>query len=182
MSIISHRPERFRISRMNPPAKNLEWTQSPSARNPLLADSESMFRQLFEHSADAILLFDPVQEVFIDCNQAAVQMMRATSKQQLLMVHPAELSPEFQSDGRSSREKTPEVIDIAINKGSYRFEWRARRMDGTELPMEVLLTPIQTGKHPLMATVCRDVTARKSREAALLESEQKFRELFEASS
>src|SRR5262245_7347767 len=156
-----------------------------------------MFQQLFERSADAIFLFDPGREVFVDCNQAAVEMMRATSKEQLLLVHPADLSPEFQPDGRSSREKTPEVINLALGQGSHRFEWRARRMDGKEFPLEVLLTPVQTGEHPLMATVCRDITGRKraeqesldlnasleqrvaERTAALKTSEARFRALVE---
>jgi PAS domain S-box-containing protein len=181
-------------------AKDLEWGESASATGASLADSESMFRRLFERSADAIFLFDPGREVFVDCNRAAVEMMRATSKKQLLMVHPANLSSEFQPDGQSSREKTPEVINHAISKGSHRFEWRARRMDGTEFPLEVLLTPIETGEHPLMATICRDITERKTSEqkilelnasleqrvaqrtAALRESEEKFRALFEGSS
>src|SRR6476646_1034100 len=124
--------------------------ESPSANDAPSADNESMFRQLFDRSADSILLFDPLREVFVDCNQAAVEMMRATSKQQLLLVHPAELSPEFQPDGQSSRKKTPEVISLAVRKGSHRFEWCARRIDGTELPLEVLLTKIETGEHPLM--------------------------------
>jgi len=128
-----------------------------------------MFQRLFERSADAIFLFDPGREVFVDCNCAAVEMMRATSKQQLLMVHPANLSSEFQPDGQTSREKTPQVINLALSKGSHRFEWRARRMDGTEFPLEVLLTPIQTGEHPLMATVCRDITDRKHAEREILE-------------
>ena len=42
-------------------------------------------------------------------------------------------------------------------------------MDGTEFPLEVLLTPIQTGEHPLMATVCRDITDRKQAERQILE-------------
>ena len=159
-----------------------------------------MFQQLFERSADAIFLFDPGREVFVDCNQAAVEMMGATSKEQLLLVHPADLSPEFQPDGRNSREKTPEVINLALGKGSHRFEWRARRMDGTEFLLEVLLTPVQTGEHPLLATVCRDITGRKraeqetldlnasleqrvaERTAALKTSEARFRALVENAS
>jgi PAS domain S-box-containing protein len=176
------------------------WDERTSASDGSLGDNESMFRQLFERSADAIFLFDAGREVFVDCNQAAVEMMRASSKQQLLMVHPAHLSSEFQPDGKSSREKTSEVINLALSKGSYRFEWRARRMDQTEFPLEVLLTPIQSGEHPLMATVCRDITDRKrderkilelnssleqrvaERTAALRDSEAKFRALFEGSS
>src|SRR5689334_8623666 len=121
---------------MNPSATTtLHRDESPSASDALAADNESMFRQLFERSADAIFLFDPRRLVFVDCNQAAVEMMRATSKQQLLMVHPAELSPEFQPDGQTSREKTPQVINVALRKGTHRFEWHARRMDGTEFPL-----------------------------------------------
>jgi PAS domain S-box-containing protein len=162
-------------------ARDLEWDQGTGVCRGSLADNESMFRRLFERSADAIFLFDPGREVFVDCNRAAVEMMRATSKKQLLMVHPANLSSEFQPDGQSSREKTPEVIELAISKGSHRFEWQARRMDGTEFPLEVLLTPIETGEYPLMATICRDITERKAAEAALRESEARFRSLFERS-
>lgn len=127
-----------------------------------------MFQMLFERSADAIFLFDPRLGVFVDCNQAAVRMMRASSKDQLLMMNPADLSPEFQPDGRSSREKSPEMTELAIANGSHRFEWNALRFDGTEFPMEVLATPIQSGDHPLFATVCRDITERKRAEREVL--------------
>jgi PAS domain S-box-containing protein len=123
-----------------------------------------MFQLLFERSTDAIFLLDPRQEVFVDCNQAAVDMMGAASKKQLLMVHPAELSPEFQPDGRSSRKKTPEMIAIALAKGSHRFEWLARRFDGALFPVEVVVIAIEKGDNPLLATICRDISERKAAE------------------
>ncbi|MBD3563363.1 PAS domain S-box protein, partial [Planktothrix sp. FACHB-1355] len=52
-----------------------------------LRESENKFRLLFEKSADAILLLDG--DVFIDCNQAAVAMLRAKSKEELLNLHPS---------------------------------------------------------------------------------------------
>src|SRR5262245_39092697 len=152
---------------MNSTAKALDWVESPGVRDSSPAHNESMFRQLFERSADAMFLSDPGREVFVDCNQAAIEMMRASSKEQLLLMNPADLSPEFQPDGRSSRERAHEDTTRALNNGSYRFEWRGRRMDGTEFPVEVLLTPIQTGDQTLIAAVCRDVTDRKANEAAL---------------
>jgi PAS domain S-box-containing protein len=132
----------------------------------------SAFQQIFERSADAIFLFDPRREVFVDCNEAAVAMMGATSKQQLLMMHPADLSPEFQPDGLSSREKTSVEVNLALSNGSHRFEWCARRIGGTEFFVEVLLIAIQTGEQPLLATVCRDITERKRTERELLEFTQ----------
>jgi PAS domain S-box-containing protein len=151
---------------------NLKWDESTSAREVLLANNESMFRQLFEHSADAMFLSDPQREIFVDCNQAAVAMMRATNKQQLLMKNPAELSVEFQPDGRDSRERVHEDTAIALNRGSHRYEWWARRMDGEEFPVDVMLTPIQNGEHTLIAAVCRDITNRKKAERELLEMTQ----------
>jgi PAS domain S-box-containing protein len=154
---------------MNPQNSTRDRDERTSARDVSMFNNGDMFQQLFERSADAIFLFDPAREVFVDCNQAAVEMMRATSKEQLLLQHPAELSPEFQPDGKTSRDKTPEVINIALAKGSHRFEWTARGMDGSEFPLEVLLTTIQNGERPLMATVCREITERKRVERQILE-------------
>ena len=89
---------------------------------------------LFERSADAIFLFDPKQQVFVDCNQAVVEMMRATSEEQLLMLRPDELSPEFQPDGRKSRDKTPEMTELALTRGSHRFEWQVQAFS-THIPI-----------------------------------------------
>jgi PAS domain S-box-containing protein len=158
-----------------------QWTDRSSAPPPPLRDTQSMFRLLFERSTDAIFLFEPRQQVFVDCNQAAVAMMGAANKQQILMAHPAELSPEYQPDGQTSRDKTPKVVEIALAQGSHRFEWIGRRFDGTEFPVEVLTIPIESGEHPLVATICRDITDRKAAEQALRSSETRFRMFFESS-
>src|SRR5258706_6612142 len=154
---------------MNPQNSTRDRDEKTSARDVSVFNNGDMFQKLFERSADAIFLFDPAREVFVDCNQAAVEMMRAASKEQLLQQHPAELSPEFQPDGKTSRDKTPEVINIALAKGSHRFEWTARGMDGTVFPLEVLLTTIQNAERPLMATVCRYITELKCAERQILE-------------
>ena len=61
-----------------------QWDESPSAAKSSLNDNPSMFQLLFERSADAIWLFDPQAGVFVDCNAAAVELMRAGTKEKLL--------------------------------------------------------------------------------------------------
>lgn len=153
----------------------------PPLPSPLIPEQETWFRLLFERSADAILLFDPVAKVFVDCNEAALKMMRATAREQLLQVGPAGLSPRLQADGRSSDERARETTEIALAQGTHRFEWLSRRLDGEEFPVEVSLTVIRSGDHPLIAATCRDISQFKAHQDALRRSEEQFRTMFERS-
>jgi PAS domain S-box-containing protein len=140
-----------------------------------LKQSESKFRNLFEKSADGILIYNG--QVFTDCNHAAAKMMGCSSKDQLLSLSPSQLSPEYQDDGRPSREKAIELTEIAYQKGSHRFEWTHRRIDGHNFPVEVLLTAIPLDNTEVFYTVWRDITDRKQAEEALRQSEFRYREL-----
>jgi PAS domain S-box-containing protein len=128
-----------------------------------------MFQLLFERSSDAILLFDPAANVFFDCNDAAVALMRAGSKQALLQVSPADLSPPFQPDGRPSRLAAAEITAQVQHHGSHRFEWVARRLDGSDVPLETLATALPLGDRLLHVVVPRDITERKRAEAEVRE-------------
>jgi PAS domain S-box-containing protein len=133
-------------------------------------DTEDRYRSLFENSADAILILDG--DTFIDCNQATVEMLRYQDKQQLLETHPSELSPPLQPDGQSSYDKANEMIRIAVEQGSHRFEWDHKRADGEVFPVEVLLTPLATGGGTKLHVVWRDITQRKRLEEQLLQSQK----------
>ncbi len=139
-----------------------------------LQQSETRFRQLYEQSADAILLLDG--EAFIDCNSAAVNMMRCSNKKQLLSLHPSQLSPEMQPDGRPSFEKANEIIVMAFERGSHRFEWMHRRIDGEDFWVEVLLTVIPLNDKKILHTVWREIGDRKQAEAALYQKNQELRD------
>lgn len=123
-----------------------------------------MFQLLFERSADAILLFDPQARVFVDCNAAAVALLRAPAKDQLLKASPADLSPPLQPDGRPSREWAGEITALVQQNGSHRFEWLARRLDGTDVPLECLATLVSVNGRALHVVAPRDVSGRKRAE------------------
>lgn len=126
------------------------------------AQSEERFRVLFEQSSDAHLLFDDAG--IIDCNAAALTVMRCTDKARLLGVHPARLSPERQPDGQLSEEKGAEMCRLARQNGSHRFEWLRLTLDGTEIPVDVTLTEVTLRDKPVLLSVWHDLTERKRAE------------------
>jgi len=154
---------------MNTPG---EWDERASAAKAPLEHPSSMFQLLFERSADAILLFDPEAGTFVDCNAAAVELMRADSKEKLLGARPDQLSPEIQPEGVSSRDKTAEIIRLVDERGGYRFEWIGRRFDGSEVPLEVVATAVRVDGRNLNVSVCRDISERRKTERELLELNQ----------
>jgi signal transduction histidine kinase len=101
-------------------------------------------------------------------------MMRCKDKKQLLSLHPAQLSPEIQPDGRNSFEKAKEITTIALELGSYRFEWMHRRLDGSDFWVEVLLTVIPVDGKEILHTVWREIGDRKQAESDLYQKNQEL--------
>ncbi len=141
-------------------------------------ESEQKFRLLFERSADAMLILDG--ERFVDCNAAAMTMMRCSNKEDLISIPPSALSPERQPDGRPSSEKAGELIREAFERGTLRFEWLHRRLDGEEFPVDVTLTAVPLAGKPVLYTVWRDITARKRAQAQVQSYQEHLEELVEA--
>ena len=134
--------------------------------------SQDSFQSLFELSGDPMLLYDPAGGLFVDCNRAAVELMRARGKEALLRRRPDELSPEFQADGVRSIDRAREITAETSARGWHLFEWWARRLDGEVFPVEVTATVIPVGGRVFHLTVVRDITGRKRVEAGLQESQE----------
>ncbi len=142
-----------------------------------MGEPNDVYKALFELSPDAILIIEG--DRFVDCNPAAVTMLRFPSKQALidrytpgagdnvLGAHPGELSPTTQPDGRNSFEKAAEMMQIALERGSHRFEWEHVRADGDVFPVEVMLTVVEREPKHLIHVVWREIAERKKLEQDL---------------
>jgi PAS domain S-box-containing protein len=140
-----------------------------------LRQSEATFRKLFSASSDAILLIDSAG-VFVECNQAALDLLKMT-RQQFLLSPPARISPEFQPDGRRSAESAPEMIALAHSKGLHRFDWTCVNAEGGEFIVEVSLMPIVIKGQTMLHTTWRDITERKRIEEELQSSKEKLNDI-----
>jgi diguanylate cyclase (GGDEF)-like protein/PAS domain S-box-containing protein len=143
-----------------------------------LTESENIFRNLFEECSDPIFLLKDGR--FVGCNNAALALFGYKTRDEVLNLHPASISPAVQPDGRRSAEKANEMIGLALNQGSNRFEWLHIRSDGSPIPVEVTLTPILIDGEILVHANIRDITERKAVEESLRYSELKLRTIYDS--
>ncbi len=135
-------------------------------------DSELKFRSIFDATGDALMLLDG--QAFVDCNPATLRLFGCPTRADFIGLHPVHLSPPTQPDGTNSKIMADYHIATAFKQGSHRFEWQHCRLDGTEFPVEVLLTALALdGKAVLKASV-HDITERKQLELDLWKSRNKL--------
>lgn len=133
----------------------------------LLKEHDRLLNDAVQLSEDAILLLDCENHQFIECNHAAVKMLRAESKDDVLFSHPWDLSPERQPDGSLSNDLTLEMTAKAEREKFHRFEWSHRRYDGTLFPAEVTLTPVRLADRQMLHVVWRDLSDIKRAQQSL---------------
>lgn len=140
----------------------------------------AIYRAVFEASRDAILLIEGNR--IVDCNEAAVNLLEAVSKEAMFDSRPSDFSPPTQAGGRLSEELMQEYLAESMEEGSVMFEWIHRTLRGRMFICEVLLSRVETGDGPLIQGVVRDVSTRRAMERELRHSNQQlehFRALVE---
>jgi PAS domain S-box-containing protein len=140
-----------------------------------LRASEQKFRSLYEHMQDAVSLFDGAG--FVDCNPATLELFGCDRKDQFCGHHPGYFSPELQPSGQPSTELILHLLASAWQGGNPVFEWRCRRLNGSEFLAEISLNLVEIGGQSLIQAIVRDITQRHQAEAALRQSEENFRQL-----
>lgn len=147
---------------------NSEIALRKQAEN-VLKENELKYRTLFESSTDAIMILDP-EKGFLSGNASAIKIFNCKDEREFISKDPAMLSPERQPDGRLSREKSLEMMNIAMEKGSHLFEWTHKRCDGEEFFATVLLSSTEFEGKPVLQATVRDITEEKKMRAKVAEA------------
>lgn len=136
--------------------------------------SEEQFRNIFENASDIIYVHD-LQGNYISINKAGERVFGYTRDEALKM--------------NMSQIAVPEHFDLVRKKLTRKIAGEAKqtsyevdcfRKDGSRVTLEVNSSVILKDGEPVaIQGVARDITERKLSEAAIRESEEKYRELFE---
>jgi len=132
-------------------------------------NSEKAFTTLYQKSADGILILK--DGIFIDCNEAVVQMLDYERKQEFLNTSPSSISPRFQPDGELSSEKARTMTAICLEKGRNRFEWVHSKAGGDNIWIEVVLTKLQMYGDTVIHTSWRDISKLKKFERERIQTQ-----------
>ena len=136
-------------------------------------ESEEKYRTLVDRASQMLFLHDQ-HGALIDVNQKAIEST-GYSREELLSMNVADIDPDV--DKRDDKQWIWQ--EAPVQKEERIFETRHRRKDGSIYPAEVHATRVTIAGEPCILALATDSTSRKQYEAALRESEEKFRGIFD---
>jgi PAS domain S-box-containing protein len=141
----------------------LKDISEPTRAARILKENEERYRILVENAPEALVVFDTETEKFVDVSQTALELFKM-SREQLLSIGVAEISPTYQPDGRLSSEAAKEKNVEAQNGGKPVFEWIHMDSEGKAIPCEVRLIRLPAENKVLIRGSISDISERKKAE------------------
>jgi formate hydrogenlyase transcriptional activator len=134
--------------------------------------SQGVFEKLFEFSPDAIVVID--SEGKIARVNGQVETMFGYNREELLGQPIEVLVPErFRATHPQHRKNYHTNLRRRLMDAG--LELYARRKDGSEFPVDIMLSPLESEGASQVVGIIRDITERKRAEEALRQSEERFR-------
>lgn len=137
-----------------------------------LIENEAEYKNLFNSSRDALILFDLHKQEIVLCNDQTIKMFGYRSHSELLRKTPLDLSAEFQPDGTRSADALRQNMARVLTDKLDIPNWTHVKKNGKEFPSEVTLSAITYhGRQIILANV-RDISDKIETAAEIKKSEQ----------
>src|SRR5271154_5415770 len=142
-----------------------------------LALMEGRYRGLLEAAPDAMVVVNPRGDIVLLNVQAEKQFGYRRDElvgQKVINIIPEGFAERLIADGlRSAADALAQQIGTGI-------ELTARRKNGSEFPIEIMLSPLDSAEGILVTAAIRDISVRKEAEKHLARMEGRYRGLLEA--
>ena len=139
-------------------------------------EREEDLSMMMEFSPEAIGFVNTQTGLFESVNSAA-ERLYGLPREELTKVGPAQMSPEFQPDGRPSQDAAMEKIGEALQGGRPVFEWTHTNASGKLIPCEVRLVGLTETRSHLVRFSVTDISERKRIEQELAKRAERDRVL-----
>lgn len=138
-----------------------------------LVENQEYFKAVIDSINDAVFVDEASTGKVIYVNETTCRMYGYT-KEELLSLDIGALSagpPDY------TQTKAIDMLLCARDEGPQVFEWRAKKSNGTLFWVEVNAHYAEIGKEAYFIVSVRDIDYRKETETALIQSEEKYRQL-----
>jgi PAS domain S-box-containing protein len=156
---------------------NRELQESAKESEQHLARMEARYRGLLEAAPDAMVVVDQSGEIVLLNAQAEKQF--GYSRDELLGKKVASIIPEGFAE-RLIADETRSAAEALAQQIGTGIELIGRRRDGSEFPIEIMLSPLESAEGILITAAIRNITVRKDAERHLAQMEARYRGLLEA--
>jgi PAS domain S-box-containing protein len=140
-------------------------------------ESEAKYRGLLEAAPDAMVVVDQNGEIVLLNVQAEKQF--GYSRDELVGQKVKNIIPEGFAE-RLIADGTRSAADALAQQIGTGIELSGRRKDGSEFPIEIMLSPLKSAEGILVTAAIRDISIRKDAEKHLARMEGRYRGLLEA--
>ncbi len=141
------------------------------------ADSEAKYRGLLEAAPDAMVVVNQGGEIVLLNVQSEKQF--GYSRDELVGQKVKNIIPEGFAE-RIIADGTRSAADALAQQIGTGIELSGRRKDGTEFPIEIMLSPLESAEGTLVTAAIRNISVRKGAEKHLAQMEGRYRGLLEA--
>jgi PAS domain S-box-containing protein len=142
-----------------------------------LAQMEGRYRGLLEAAPDAMVVVNQAGEIVLLNVQAEKQF--GYRRDELLGQKVKNLIPEGFAE-RLIADSTRSAAEALAQQIGTGIELIGRRKNGSDFPIELMLSPLESTEGILVTAAIRDISARKGAEKHLAQMEERYRGLLEA--